>query len=824
MFESAALEFRVPLPLLQAVGFVESRWSQLRPASRDLSEVGAMPPAYGVMGLRDDSWFGHSLLDAAALIGKPPATLRDDAAANIRGAAALMAELFRKQSSGRDPNDLLSWTEVLAQYSGIPQRDVQAEYVRGVFGVLASGYNANGISITKQQIDTVQVQAYLAQDFSLAKAFSALSDDYPPAEWDPSPNFNSRNGTPITHVIVHDTEGSFAGAVSWLKNPSSQVSAHFVIRSVDGYIKQLVREADRAWHVGCWNNWTIGIEHEGYVSQPQYFTEAMYQSSAALVRHLCDRYAIPKDRLHIVGHNVWQDPVLWPELGWDSCNTHTDPGQYWNWSYFLSLIVADSTPARILSVHPVGSSLDVPIYKTVSLAFDRTMDVLATQAAFSIDPVTPGSISWSADGQTLIFTPSSYLQNSTLYTIGLAGSAKSAGGGPLSDAPFASIFTTSPLDTVGPTVVRSFPRAGESGINSYMAFQYFFNEPVTFSSFSGRVRLIDVADLTKALGLGSVVYTDLRDGACLTFAPTSPLVPGHNYRMSFLPGIKDPLGNSTTAEMRTEFTTNPIADPSGGTALDRFEDNSSEWQQPWGTTGTNGVDSASTSFSISSVRKWEGTASGRLNYEFTVRSGGSVRLLPSFKPPLTLPTPWAGVWVYGDNSGNRLNLLADANGAEATVYSDTLDWFGWKFLSFDPSVLTSGQVAFSGLRVRQIAGADLGGTLYIDFLSQAGAVAVRSEAGYPRKSFTLYQNYPNPFNPSTAISFELERPEDVRLTVFNTLGQRVATLLDQRIEAGRHIFNFRGIRDDGTALPSGIYFYRLETRNGSELKAMTLIR
>jgi hypothetical protein len=357
-----------------------------------------------------------------------------------------------------------------------------------------------------------------------------------------------------------------------------------------------------------------------------------------------------------------------------------------------------------------------------------------------------------------------------------------------------------------------------------MAFQYFFNESVIFSSFSSRVRLIDVADSTKALGLGSVVYTDLLDGASLTFAPTSPLVPGHNYRMSFLPGIKDPLGNPTTAEMRTEFTTNPVADPSGGTGLDRFEDNSSQWQQPWGTTGTQGVDSASTSFSISSARKWEGTSSGRLTYEFTVRSGGSVRLIPALKPPLTLPTPWAGVWVYGDNSGNMLNVFADANGAETTVCSDTLDWFGWKFLLFNPALLISGQMAFSGLRIIQMPTGGLGGTVYVDFFTQAGASAVQSDLGRPRKVFTLYQNYPNPFNPSTAIPFELERPEDVRLTVFNMLGQRVAILFDQRVDAGRHVSYFRGIRDDGTALPSGIYFYRLETPKGSALKAMTLIR
>ena len=66
--------------------------------------------------------------------------------------------------------------------------------------------------------------------------------------WDPSPNYNSRSGTTIDSIVIHTTEGGYSGAVSWLKNPSSGASAHYVIKENGTEIKQLVADSNRAWH------------------------------------------------------------------------------------------------------------------------------------------------------------------------------------------------------------------------------------------------------------------------------------------------------------------------------------------------------------------------------------------------------------------------------------------------------------------------------------------------------------------------------------------------------------------------------------------------
>jgi len=85
--------------------------------------------------------------------------------------------------------------------------------------------------------------------------------------------------------------------------------------------------------------------------------------------------------------------------------------------------------------------------------------------------------------------------------------------------------------------------------------------------------------------------------------------------------------------------------------------------------------------------------------------------------------------------------------------------------------------------------------------------------------FTLYQNFPNPFNPVTSIEFYLDRQQDVKLTVFNLLGQRVTTLADGRLGVGMHRFEW-----DASEHASGLYFYRLETKTSSKIKKMVLLK
>jgi len=139
-------------------------------------------------------------------------------------------------------------------------------------------------------------------------------------------NYNAGGITSVQYIVVHTMQGSYAGSISWFQNPVSDVSAHFCMRAEDGEITQMVRLADRAWHVGNSNSVAIGIEHEGFVDDASWYTWPNYVRSAELARWLADQHGLPLDRDHIVGH------VDLPN------QTHTDPGPNWNWDLYMALI------------------------------------------------------------------------------------------------------------------------------------------------------------------------------------------------------------------------------------------------------------------------------------------------------------------------------------------------------------------------------------------------------------------------------------------------------------------------------------------------------
>lgn len=157
--------------------------------------------------------------------------------------------------------------------------------------------------------------------------------DYPQAQWFPASPANRTSANrpsdhPVDRIVIHVAQQAFTETVGIFEGPAQRVSAHYVVRSGDGFVAQRVRERDIAWHAGNWdyNTRSIGIEHEGWVDQPSYFTPTMYERSARLTADICDRYGLPKDRAHIIGH----DEVPGSD--------HTDPGAHWDWGRYIRLV------------------------------------------------------------------------------------------------------------------------------------------------------------------------------------------------------------------------------------------------------------------------------------------------------------------------------------------------------------------------------------------------------------------------------------------------------------------------------------------------------
>jgi hypothetical protein len=143
----------------------------------------------------------------------------------------------------------------------------------------------------------------------------------------------------ITHVVIHMLQGHYAHSIESWRRGSSCFKPHYVV-SKAGEVTQVVQERHVPAHANAANSYSIGIEHEGFATDPAELTEAMYAKSAALVRDICRRYRIPVDGTRIIGHDMA------PGTG------HGDPGGYWDWAYYLALVgwtgVQASRPVRVV--------------------------------------------------------------------------------------------------------------------------------------------------------------------------------------------------------------------------------------------------------------------------------------------------------------------------------------------------------------------------------------------------------------------------------------------------------------------------------------------
>ena len=201
------------------------------------------------------------------------------------------------------------------------------------------------------------------------------------AVWRTSPNYTpGRNGQEGRAFVDHIPAGAAGPSLDWLTNPASRVSSHYLVTR-DGVVYQLVREDDTAWGCGldfskgydayrsdlripwvseCWqyernpNGSACNVEHEAAAGQG--LTEAQYQTTLGLHRHLISRHRLPPDGEHVLGHSRI-----------DAVNRANDPGATFPWArLFADLAGQTAVDLRQLKEHV--SALDALLRE----AQDRT--------------------------------------------------------------------------------------------------------------------------------------------------------------------------------------------------------------------------------------------------------------------------------------------------------------------------------------------------------------------------------------------------------------------------------------------------------------------
>ncbi|MFF1720663.1 N-acetylmuramoyl-L-alanine amidase [Streptomyces sviceus] len=382
-FATASAEYHVPQSVLLGVSYLQSRWDTHAGAPSVTGGYGPMhltdartalasAPHHseGTEDARGDSARAALLPDtkvpepaelparletlpkAAELTGLSTRDLRTDPAANVAGGAALLAAAQQElgEPLSQDPAD---WYGAVARFSGADDTATAAAYANDVFDVLRTGEERT--TDAGQQV-ALAGRPNLAPDTAqLARTglrkLGAGATECPKTvscEWIPAPykEFGDNDygnhdlgdrpaSQSIKYIVIHDTEGSWEGVLNLVQDPT-YVSWNYTLRSTDGHIAQHVKAKDVAWHAGNWyiNAKSIGLEHEGFLANPDaWYTEAMYRSSARLVKYLSAKYGIPLDRQHILGHENVPGPTTSTVAG-----MHTDPGPYWDWRHYFELL------------------------------------------------------------------------------------------------------------------------------------------------------------------------------------------------------------------------------------------------------------------------------------------------------------------------------------------------------------------------------------------------------------------------------------------------------------------------------------------------------
>jgi len=356
----------IPRGLLEAVSFTNTHCYHVTDANYFNDGPDAMPRAYGLMGLVRDgkNYFRENLHLVSELSGISEAEILESPEKNVLAYAKAFDRLAKESKAA----DIKGYLFVMQQLSELPIGEGKDVYpmqsmLYSVCLFLNDAKKAEQYGFKQYHVDLKDVFSENLEMLTAPEIGVTRGPDYPLAIWDPAPECNWEPRTkPLKAIVIHYTEGSYAGCISWFKNCDAEVSAHYVIRSADGQVTQMVREADKAWHARSANGYTIGIEHEAYGNIWSFFTEEMYRSSADLVRDVCSRVAA------IDGHRTFYRDTLdngtclnygVHDLGGeDACTkirghqhypdqSHTDPGPYWDWNYYYKLI-NEGMPVTVL--------------------------------------------------------------------------------------------------------------------------------------------------------------------------------------------------------------------------------------------------------------------------------------------------------------------------------------------------------------------------------------------------------------------------------------------------------------------------------------------
>ena len=510
---------------------------------------------------------------------------------------------------------------------------------------------------------------------------------------------------------------------------------------------------------------------------------------------------------------------------------------------FVDVQLISTLPPHVVFTNPTEGDTNFPAWDPIVIDFSRSMDQTSVETTFEIIPEVNGQFLWNDEGTRMIFF-SDTLQFETGHTLTISGDARDQYGhffdgnsDGIGGDDFILTFTTGPPDMAPPVIISTYPGMNALDIELNPIINIRYNEVLDLVTVTDSIYVLErYSDDTEVSGIFKHYIVKKQSVFC--FFPEEELLLNEVYVSRIPPGLKDLFGNEVTIWKSFPFRT---ADYTYNiTLIDNFESGISNWWQPQQSGSTTGIITDSTGKSVNStiVNLLTGsTQSLQLDYGWDTNTNyWLIREYLSGGAPQNVwfdSTYILQVYIIGDGSGNQFRFCVDDNVPDYTAGNHevspwyTIDWIGWKLVSWDMTNdgtgtwigdgNLDGTLRFDSIQLTYNPGSSEFGTFYFDDL-QLAKVAPLSVADGPElipDGFVLHQNYPNPFNPVTTLSYELPLPAHVTLTIYDVLGREVRSWYWQRQTPGVKSIVWDATDNSGYPVGAGMYLLRWVVRHGS---------
>jgi len=535
--------------------------------------------------------------------------------------------------------------------------------------------------------------------------------------------------------------------------------------------------------------------------------------------------------------------------------------RYWNESERSNSFRSDPIPSfapQVIASFPANNDT-IAITSDISISFSKTINTTDFHNKISFNPeIGIYAVNWSSNSQSVTILTQGNFNYATNYTFTIDqevtdvnGKQLDGNGDGVPGDPFILEFVTQAQDLQGPRIEHSNPSSTGDITTDFDVddiITIVFNEMINDTTVNENSLWLYLDSSTTIIENKYLLFTT-GDQSVLAVQALEPFSPGKSYMINLSNSITDTAGNPMESPLAIYYRTEDW-DYTERIIIDDFRGVLGDWMDPEYSGSTVGTIDNQTTFGYSStfylpvfsrpiqkksgrlIYSWDPDASSYLLREYL--AGGDARAV-LFDSSYVLQC-----YIYGDGSGNKFRFALDDNlpNEDATYHEVspwiTIDWMGWKLISWDLSRGETGSwlgdgsldgtLRFDSFQLTHQEGNALTGRVFFKDLRLVkkeffDPLIIADETVETPLIYHLAQNYPNPFNPITKIDFSIAHGGRTTLRIYDILGRLVETLIDEKLAAGKYHINF-----DASHLASGTYIYILSSKTYRFARKMVVLK